>query len=162
MYHYNKNRLSGSLHGSQRSRRQVQSSEELVWGFVWVINNPRFHIMRQFLSFFFDQLTHHLLLNFPPNFSGMLYEWFSHFTANWNHLGKFLKLWGLAPTLHILISWYRVQSDIKRLFLALQEILMCSKNWETGLYMLSASIFSNLIWKKKKNKQTPVSSPINS
>lgn len=109
MYHYNKNRLSGSLHGSQRSRRQVQSSEELVWGFVWVINNPRFHIMRQFLSFFFDQLTHHLLLNFPPNFSGMLYEWFSHFTANWNHLGKFLKLWGLAPTLHILISWYRVQ-----------------------------------------------------
>lgn len=77
------------------------------------------------ISVLFWPTHHHLPFCFPPKFPGVLSEWFSHFT-NWNHLG------------------------IKRFFFsASRKILMCSKIWETQLYMLSALVFSHLAWKDR-------------
>lgn len=41
----------------------------------------------------------------------------------------------------------RFNPGIERFFQASWKILMCSKIWETWQYMLSASVFSNLVWK---------------
>lgn len=148
MHHDNKNKLSGNLGRSERSRKQAQPCEWLVLGFAWVMHNAHVHIMNDFgHSVLTNSLTICSSVSLQKFKACSVNKCFSHFAANWNHLLIFKNCRGVAPILHTLISWHgapRKHQETSRSSPAESNV---QPNLGNSWQGFSASVFSDLVWR---------------